>query len=256
MKLDTSDELYTECELKKEKKKKKETRVWLQISQNRKKKDISKLISVHDSIIIPLSFGTLFIHIRPWMAAQQFCKSCENCFCPSWRCLRCMLALSLRELSQQSNNYSCIRTSLCILWQNFDEDNFDMLYKNDCWAAIQDPVLTINVPYKRTNKYAPTDNNFTILLFDFERFRIESRFPFWTHKCITISQCFVYIFHTFILAISLQHIPCPVPWCRLYNCPSLGKNKNFALSSEFKTVISCFFQGLELHPLTHYQTHW
>ena len=34
-------------------------------------KDITKLISVHDCIIILLSFGTLFIHIRPWMAAQQ-----------------------------------------------------------------------------------------------------------------------------------------------------------------------------------------
>ena len=35
------------------------------------KKDFNKLISVHDSIIILLSFGTLFIHIWPWMAAQQ-----------------------------------------------------------------------------------------------------------------------------------------------------------------------------------------
>ena len=38
---------------------------------SKSKKDITKLISVHDSIIILLSFGTLFIHIRPWMAAQQ-----------------------------------------------------------------------------------------------------------------------------------------------------------------------------------------
>ena len=32
---------------------------------------ITKLYSVHDSIIILLSFGTLFIHTWPWMAAQQ-----------------------------------------------------------------------------------------------------------------------------------------------------------------------------------------
>ena len=34
------------------------------------KEDISKLISVHDSVIILLSFGTLFIHIWPWTAAR------------------------------------------------------------------------------------------------------------------------------------------------------------------------------------------
>ena len=36
------------------------------------KKDTTKLIPVHDSIIILLSFGTLFIHIRPRMATQQY----------------------------------------------------------------------------------------------------------------------------------------------------------------------------------------
>ena len=36
-----------------------------------KRKDVTKLISVYDSIIIPLSFGTLFIHMRSWMAAQH-----------------------------------------------------------------------------------------------------------------------------------------------------------------------------------------
>ena len=38
---------------------------------SKSKNYITKLISVHDSIIILLSFGTLFIHIRPWMAAPQ-----------------------------------------------------------------------------------------------------------------------------------------------------------------------------------------
>ena len=41
---------------------------------SKSKRDIyNKLISVHDSIIL-LSFGTLFIHIRPWIAAQQSIK--------------------------------------------------------------------------------------------------------------------------------------------------------------------------------------
>ena len=38
---------------------------------------------------------------------------------------------------------------LCVLWQNLDEESFDMLYKNDCWAAIPDPIWTTNVPYER-----------------------------------------------------------------------------------------------------------
>ena len=33
--------------------------------------DNKTIISVHDSIIIILSFGTLLVRIRPWMAAQQ-----------------------------------------------------------------------------------------------------------------------------------------------------------------------------------------
>ena len=35
------------------------------------KKDITKLISVHDSIFIFLSFGTLIVHLGSGMAAQQ-----------------------------------------------------------------------------------------------------------------------------------------------------------------------------------------
>ena len=37
----------------------------------------------------------------------------------------------------------------CVLhaWQNFiDEDSFDMLYENDYWATIPDPIWTTNVP--------------------------------------------------------------------------------------------------------------
>ena len=41
------------------------------LTPNFSKNIITKLISLHDRIIILLSFGTLIIHIRPWMAAQQ-----------------------------------------------------------------------------------------------------------------------------------------------------------------------------------------
>ena len=54
---------------------------------------------------------------------------------------------------------------LCVLWQNLDEDSFDMLYKNDCWAAIPDPIWTTNVPYERKiNMLSSKDNNFMICL--------------------------------------------------------------------------------------------
>ena len=74
-------------------------------------------------------------------------------------------------------------TLLLVLWQNFNEDNFDMLYKNGYWAAIPDPIWTTNVPYGRNiNRLLSIDNNFMICLFEFERFSIESRFLFFfTH---------------------------------------------------------------------------
>ena len=55
-----------------------------------------------------------------------------------------------------------------------------MLYKNDCWAAIPDPIWTTNIPYKRKiDMLSSTDNNFMICLVYFERFSIEYRFPFF-----------------------------------------------------------------------------
>ena len=72
---------------------------------------------------------------------------------------------------------------LYVLWQNLDEDSFDMIYKNYCWAAIPDQIWTTNIPYERKiNMLSSIDTNFMIYLFDFERFIIEFRFPFFlTH---------------------------------------------------------------------------
>ena len=63
---------------------------------------------------------------------------------------------------------------LCVLWQNLNEDSFDMHYTtNYCWAAIPDPIWMANAPYERKmNMLSSTDNNFIICLFDFERFSI------------------------------------------------------------------------------------
>ena len=80
---------------------------------------------------------------------------------------------------------------LCVLWQNLDEDGFDMHYKHYCWAAIPDPIWMTNVSYERKrNMLSSTDNNFMICLFDFERFSIESRFPFFK---VDIQRYFTWI---------------------------------------------------------------
>ena len=50
--------------------------------------------------------------------------------------------------------------------------------KNDCWAAIPDPIWMINVNEIKINMLSSIYNNFMICLFDFERFSIESRFSF------------------------------------------------------------------------------
>ena len=92
---------------------------------------------------------------------------------------------------------------ICGLWQNLDEDSFDMLLKNYCWAAIPSPIWTTNVPHERKiNMLSSTDNSFMICPFDFERFSIESRFPFfkltlyidnnwnlWVSCAFILSQC-------------------------------------------------------------------
>ena len=76
--------------------------------------DITELISVHDSIkiIILLSFGTLFIHIWPWMTAQQLFLSKLALFA-----LHDGICGSFHKKTTE---------------QNLDEDSLNMLYKDDC----------------------------------------------------------------------------------------------------------------------------
>ena len=79
---------------------------------SKSKKDITKLISVHDSIIILLSFGTFsFIFGHGWLHSNQFCKTCQKCF---------LSKLALFALHD----------GICGSFHN--KDSFDMLYKNDC----------------------------------------------------------------------------------------------------------------------------
>ena len=155
------------------------------INFSKLRKDITKLISVHDSIISLLLFGTLFIHIWPWMAAQQSILSNIS------KLVLSKLALFVLHngICGSFQNEATINASalLCVLRQNLDEDSFDMLYENYCWAAISHQIWTTNVPYERKiDMLSSTDNNFMICLFDFERFSIEPRYPFFvTHTVYT-----------------------------------------------------------------------
>ena len=68
---------------------------------------------------------------------------------------------------------------LCVLQQNLDEDGFDMLYKNYCWAAIPDPIWTTNVPYERKiNMLSSIDNNLRFVFLILRDFVLNLGFLF------------------------------------------------------------------------------
>ena len=64
--------------------------------------------------------------------------------------------------------------------QNLEKNNFDMFYKNDCWAVICYPICVTNVSYEREIILLSfTLISFVILVFIFQRFDIKSGFPFY-----------------------------------------------------------------------------
>ena len=71
-----------------------------------RQKTLTKLVSLYDSRIIIFSSGTLLIHIRPWMAAQQSILRNMS----SWRCFRCMMAFAgaFTLTKQQFRHTNCI----------------------------------------------------------------------------------------------------------------------------------------------------
>ena len=157
------------------------------IFSNSKKKNMTELITVHDSIIFLLSFGTFIIQL--WMAAQQSGTAINlvkhvnifllqvgiNVWAAWWH---------LRELSQQTWQSNNIH-ALCILWQNLDEDSFDMLWKIIAEQPSRYERPMYHRPIWTKHMLTSTDKNFMIFLFDFERFRIESQFPFLTRTVST-----------------------------------------------------------------------
>ena len=78
-------------------------------------------------------------------------------------------------------------TQSSYLLKTWKKSNFDMFYKNYCWAVICYPICMTNVSYERgIIVLSFPDISFVILLFVFQRFEIKSGFPsfFFFSHCI------------------------------------------------------------------------
>ena len=172
----------------------------------------------------------------------------SNWFCPSRRCLCCMIALRGTFTMFKAKIHVGASALLCVQWQNLDiknsiwtinvpyerkinmlscteisfvisffnfekfwvkpgfpftqlnrantqnlEENFDMFYKNYCWAVICYPICVTNVSYEREIIVLSFSViNFVILIFVFLRFEIKSGFPFFFFYLLTlhfIAEC-------------------------------------------------------------------
>ena len=79
-------------------------------------------------------------------------------------------------------------TQSSYLLKTWKKGNFDMFYKNDCWAIICYPICMTNVSYERRIRVISfPDISFVILLFVYQRFEIKSGFPFFLYShCMCI----------------------------------------------------------------------
>ena len=99
--------------------------------------------------------------------------------------------------------------------QNLGKINFDMFYKNACWAVICYPICVTNVSYERKIIVLPFPViSFVILIFVSQIFEIKSGFPFywltlytWT-ELFSTSVHFVQMNATIQLWTSFIHIFC------------------------------------------------
>ena len=128
------------------------------------------VVSAHYKSLLLLLLLLLFIHIWPWMAAQQsILWNVSNCFCPSWRCLRCMMAFAGAFTTKQPFIHPHCTNS--------------KLGRRQFWHDLQKLLLSSH-PRPNMNDQCTiwkknTENNFMMFLFNFKRFRIEFRFLFF-----------------------------------------------------------------------------
>ena len=96
-------------------------------------------------------------------------------------CAACMMAFAGAFTTKQQFMHPH-----CIVFTNLD-----MLYKNDCWAAIPDPIWTINVPCERKiNMLSSTGNNFMIFFVFLRDLGLNHDFLFFFNSyCVIPDLC-------------------------------------------------------------------
>ena len=72
-----------------------------------------------------------FIFGHEWLHNNQFCKTCQNWFCPSW-CSLCKLCCMMAFAGAFTTKQQLMHPHCFVNYDNLDDDSFDMLYKNDC----------------------------------------------------------------------------------------------------------------------------
>ena len=102
-----------------------------------------KLLSVVESIFTFLSYGTLVIHIGSGMACSAiiFVKHVKTLFVQVHNAVWMHELLLCCELFKLPQMPSCSANNA-----NLDKNNFDMIYKIDCCAAIHGWIWMNNVP--------------------------------------------------------------------------------------------------------------
>ena len=125
--------------------------------------------------------------------AINFCKTCQIWFCPSWRCLCCMMAFAGAFTTKQQLMHPHCFVYYDKTWMKTVLTCFTKII-----AELQPSLTQYERPMyhyeRKQNMLSSTDNNFMICLFDFERFSIESRFPFFFTHTVCI-QCIAIVIH-------------------------------------------------------------
>ena len=84
----------------------------------------------------------------------------------------------------ESNRGFLLCDSIELILKTWKTFNFDMFYKNDCWAVICYPICVTNVSYERKIIILSFPViSLVILIFVFLRFEIKSGFPFFFSHC-------------------------------------------------------------------------
>ena len=118
-----------------------------------------------------------FIFGHGWLHSNQFSKrNCQTWFCPSWRCLCCVMAFAGAFTTKQQLMHPHCFVYYDKTWMKTVLTCFTkMIAEQPSLTQYERPMYHM----KKGKMVSSTDNNFVICLSDFERFSIKSRFPFY-----------------------------------------------------------------------------